>query len=56
LLAGASQVIGKRPRARIVGTGVAPEFVSKQNFEQIGNDGRPADRAARREIGDEQGA
>jgi hypothetical protein len=54
LLAGANQVIGKRPRGRIVGTGVAPEFMPKHNCADIGNRDQTADDAAPLEIGDEQ--
>jgi hypothetical protein len=56
LLVGASQLIGKCPRGRIVGTCVAREFVPKQNSEQGGNDGRPADQAARLQIVEEEDA
>jgi hypothetical protein len=56
LLAGASQVVGKRPRGRIVGTGVAPEFVPKHNCADIGNRGETANDAARLEIGEYEGS
>jgi hypothetical protein len=52
LLAGANQVIGKRPRGRIVGTGVAPEFMPKHNCADIGNRDQTADDAAPLEIGE----
>jgi hypothetical protein len=47
LLAGTSQAIGKRLCGPIVGTGVAPEFVPKQNCELSGSRGPSANDAAR---------
>jgi hypothetical protein len=55
LLAGTHEDIGKRPRERIAGTSVAPEFIPKRDSELIGNRGRIVDDAARPEIGEEHG-
>jgi hypothetical protein len=52
LLAGTSQAICKRVHGRIIGAGVAPEFMPKRNFELIGSHGRRPDDAVPPEIGE----
>ena len=54
LLAGASQVIGKRPRGCIVGAGTVPEFIPKHNSADIGNHDQTANDAARLDIGEQR--
>lgn len=55
LLGGARQVIGKRPRGRTVGAGVAPEFMPKRSCAPIGNGARTGDDASSLEIAEWEG-